>query len=1004
MKKILIICFLSFFFVFNSIYSYPTPTLENTNDCFEPVIGGYAGGLYGDGGQDTNDLSVILGDFFWYTFNTLGNSCKNEHFYASYGQCISVEKPDGTKKVFIYDGSDGGHNKKDIHNILDSENLYPHLTEIYNTNTSFFDLSGEYKIKSSYVTEWEKPEKHKKEICPYYVAWKRKWKHAKGYYPASEKVYATLTIRNLKDVLNRVYIPQDWNSKSTIIYCNNINSEGLEPVDFPILAQLSNLYKGCLIKNLDKEENNTILVGFKKSSYHDISNVDKNEELSFLFSYLGGIELEESNNIKNTKISKNPFDDDETKVEYDETLQRYIDIYKESFQKIRNFESNLNYISNGFIDDNKYYIKNIYYPNGTIYDEFYLYQYEYLDNSLDVFKDDFNRVIADLLENQKKATYEEKYKHLGTIKELNLTLFDEALNEYLQYMLNEEGFNNVNNFTHYTLLFPDSLEEEYKFYEGSFKIDEEEYIIGGLTIEEALNNFIDKIKEDINSIGNSDSFTEENKESIINNLGSYDTSKPINTIEEYEKEEIKIIEYTNELLEDYSQSPINIESIGSELNNLKLYYISIINNVYSKVFNTVEMMRSQTFSQTDIENSLTYIYDLIDKKTFETKEPLTTSLTNLITLIESYENSKDSLNVLYDFDDSIIILEDLFETGILKIQDFKTQFDIPYYYECGDGGDVNNCFYKVEKVYSNERSELSNIPLIFKFNNFKNKNENNFRKVIYDNILTQNMVDLSKNVLSMSSASSNNGIWSSPSSCNSVSTNYILKAKQSCNNLQVEETRTNQRCSGGNTVEERCETDTYKFVVANHKIPSVEEGDSLGDTSIDGITFKTYNILKKYPINYYKKDFQIDEINYSFEYDDVSTFFILKNFDNVDLFQKNENNKLLADDIRNKIDSLGESNLAYISINTPNENLNLSLNEKIDYEDTTEKFNVEVNKKDSQGRISSFYTDDCNMLTKEDSENIDCSINKISYENKEGNFQNFFFNFMDVISNLFAKN
>ena len=1000
MRKVLIICFLSFFFVFNSVYSYTTPTLSNTNNCFEPVIGGYSGGLYGDGGQDTNDLSVILGDFFLYVFNTIGNSCKNEHFYASYGQCISVEKPDGTKKVFIYNGSDGGHNKRGIHNILDSENLYPHLTEIYNTNTSFFDLSGEYKIRSSYVTEWKKPPKHKKEICPYYTIRGTKWKHAKGYHPASEKVYATLTIRNLQDVLNRVHIPNDWDQNSTIIYCNNINSEGLEPENSPILAQLSNLYKGCLIKNLDKEENNTILVGFKKSSYHDISNVDKNEELSFLFSYLGDITLEEKDNIINTKISKNPFDDDETKVEYDENLQEYIDIYNESFQKIKSFESNLSSISDDLVTDDGN-IKNIYIPDGTTYNKFYIDQYEYLNDSLSEFKNDFNRVIDALLENQGKATYEEKYEHLGTIKELNLTLFDEALDEYLTFMLNEEGTNYVNNFTHYTLLFPDSLEEEYRFYEESFKGNEEEYIVGGLTTEGALNAFINTITNRIDSLP----IDEGNRDSVISELNLYKTSIIINTIEEYEKEEIKIIDYTNSLLENYEQGPFTIEFIESQSEYLKLFYILKIDEIYAKVFETIKIFGEITYAQSDIEDNFDSIKSLIDSKIFNTEESLTTSLDNLSTLIQSYEDSKDSLKVLYDFDDSIVILEDLFETGIIKIQDFKTQFDVPYYYECNENykgvEDVNNCFYKVEKVYSNERSELSNIPLIFKFNSFIQKNETMFRKIIYDNILTRNMVDLNKEILKIASASKNNNVWSSPSSCNSDSKNYTLKAKQDCDNHQVQETRTGERCSGGN--EERCETYTYEVNVANHKIPSIKEGDKFENpTPVDGINFDTYNILKKHPIDYYKKDFKIDGINYSFEYDDVSTFFILKNFNNVDLFQKNENNKLLADDITNKIDSLGESNLAYISMNTPSENLNLTLSEKIDYDKSKEQINIEVDRKVS-GRISSFYTNDCKKLTKQDSVNVDCFINNIYYENNDGDFPNFFFNFMDVVSNLFAK-
>ena len=936
--KILLIIY-SLLFIFVSSYSYPTPTIENTHNCFEPSIGSY-GKLEGDGGQESNDLSVAIGNTFLYTINSFGNSCKNEHFYANYGQCISVEKPDGTIKRFIYNGSDGGHNKKDIHNILDSKNLYPYLTEIYENDVNFFDLSGEYKIRSSYVNGWKI--KEKKKICSYYTLFKTKHKYAKAFNPDYEEVFATLIVRNLEDVLDRIYIPKDWESNSTIAYCNNINTKGLEPENFKILSQLSDLYKGCLIKNLDKNENNTILVGFKKSSYHDISNINKNEELSFLFSHLENIKLEEEDNIRNTKVSKNPFNEEETKVEYDGTLQNYINTYNKLFEKIKDFESNLTTISEEIVENKN--IKNVYDPDGTLYKEFYIDQYLFLNASLNDFKDNFNITLEELLENKKKENYEEKYKHLETIKELNLNLFDSAFISYIEYMLNSN--NNINNFTHYTLLFPINLEEKYKFYieEYDKNIDVKE----GLEIKIALNNFIEEIK---NYIDNIEYLTNENKTSIKNDLSSYNANTDINKIEEYKDEEKKVIEYTNKLLGVY-EIEVSISDIGSKSEELKIHHTLIIDEIYQTTFETISKMYSQTSSQTEIENSLDSLKKLISEEVnFDITDTLKNNLDSISTIIKSYEDSKESLNELYNFDDSVVILENLFENGILLIRDFIDKFDIPYYYECNENRgeeSIDNCFYKIEKIYSNDRSKLSNVPLIFKFNDFIKKDKNEFRKSIYDNILTNNMIILNGSILEEIS-----------NSCKFKQENYILKAEQNCMSSKI------------------------------------LEGDFLKTETIDGVNFKTYNILKKYPIDYYKKNFKINGISYSFEYDDVSTFFILKNFDNVDLFQKNDNNKLFKEHVPNK-DSLKESRIAYISTNNPNENLNLTLKES--FNENIEKVNIEINRNNNLFKIS-----DCKMITGKDKDNINCGSSKVSYLNNENDFSNFFFNFMDVVLNLFTK-
>ena len=956
MKKVLIICFLSFFFIFNSVYSYITPTLSNTNNCFEPVIGNYAS--EGDT-QSNNDLGRLSDNLLGGIFAS-GGCGSDFHFYADYGVCLSVKKPDGKTISVFFENGTNAHRDNTIINVINSTNLYKELVDIYNYNTSFFDLSGEYEIRSSYIKKFK--EEDTKKICETKFLGRRvDVAFSRGYHPDFESVFATMNIRNLQDVLNRVYIPNDWDTNSTIIYCNGMNDGiSLEPSEFRVLSSLSDLYKGCLIKNLDKDENNTIMMGFKKTTYYDISEVDLDNDFSNLLNSLG-LEASDLENLKDTRIIKNTFDDDDLKILFNQTLEEYIEFYNSSNNEILDFQYNVSQLDTILSGS---HIVNITEPYGTPYNNFYKYQYTNISNSFGVLRLEIDRVLQRLLSLENVALYEDKLIELNLIEDIDLELYDKIYSDYNDFILDTSN-NEVNNFDEYNNLYYVAFEEEYaKYQNDDFNHND---AIGNpyLKLEEALIAFKRSMKT-YNSSG-----------SLISNYVSIPSNYQISnsdTKSDYSSVESDIKSYVRQ----NKNTGDNI-TFTSQTNNLKINYKPNIDRVYLEVKNLLDILDDPTSTQSQVDSSLNNIQSSISSfNRINISSDLNNSLNNLSTIIENSYFSLPNIEMLKKIEEEKDLTLASFKEDILKIEDFVEMFDTPSYHECNENyegvEDVNNCFYKVEKVYSNDRYELSNIPLIFKFNNFIQKNETMFRKIIYDNVLTNNMVDLNKNVLMSNDAFRDiNGNWKTPNNCNSISKNYTLKAKQDCISYR------NFRNS------------------PYHKKPSIKEGDFLQTTSINGINFDTYNILKKYPINYYKKDFEIDEINYSFEYDDVSTFFILKNFNNVDLFQKNENNKLLRDNIANKIDLLEEAKMAYISINTPNTNLNLDLKEEVSYTDPTEKVNIEID------RNNLFSSTDCNILTREDENIANCGSANIYYENSEDDFQNFFFNFMDVISNIFAK-
>ena len=975
MKKVLLICFLSFFFIFNSVYSYITPTLSNTNNCFEPIIGTYGVGDDTETGNDLGRLfnSALAGIFF-------GGSCPSDtHFYADYGICLSVEKPDGTTfSIFFENGTEGGQNANQLINVLDSENLYNQLVNVYNHNTTFFDLSGEYKIRSSYITGWR--ERRNKMTCEKkFLGRRTSVSHSRGYHPTHVEVFATMNIRNLQDVLNRVYIPNDWDTNSTIIYCNGMNDGiSLEPDNFKILGSLSDLYKGCLIKNLDKDENNTIMMGFKKTTYYDISEVDLDNDFSNLLNSLG-LEASDLENLKDTRIIKNTFDDDDLKILFDQTLDEYKNFYSISKNEISTFQNNVLQLNN-ILDSSNTFIKNIKNPDGTLYENFYIEQYKTISNSFESLEQDINRILQELNSLDSISSYEDKLVSLNSIKNVDLELYNKAYEDYNNFI--SDTSNNINDFEEYSDNYYVSFENEYAYYLDNFNYNED--IEDYKKLEEALIDFKDSM------------VTMSLSEEIIENYVSIPSNFKISNSDsksKYISTENDIKSYIESNLEEGDSV-----SFISQVDNLKINYKENIDEIYLEVKKFLDFSESETSTQSQVDTSIQNIKKYIS--TFQDKGvgislELDNSLKSLEKIIENYYYSISNIEMLESVENEKDEILSSFSEDILRIENFIDNFDKPTYYKCDEnrGGteSVDNCFHKVEKVYSNDREELSNIPMIFKFNDFMKKSEE-FRKSIYNNILTRNMIiedsipkssfvyyggfleNCGKRYNSKIDGRNNNRI-----------VNYVLKSLHE----QRSSTHSSIDCSPSN------DRDDDLTQLKSYSSKNLE-GDFLQTTSIDGTNFDTYNILKKYPINYYKKDFEIDGITYSFEYDDVSTFFILKNFNNVDLFEKNKNNKLLRENIANKIDSLEESKLAYISVNAPNTNLNLDLKEEVNYNDPIEKIKIEVD------RNELFKSTDCNILTREDENIVKCGSAKVSYKNNN-DFPNFFFNFMDTVSNLFAK-
>ena len=88
--------------------------------------------------------------------------------------------------------------------------------------------------------------------------------------------------RSTLDLLKKVMIPDEWVNDHLIIYCGDGSDiyNSFETFDIYLGGRNLNIYKGCIVKNLDKNQNNTILMGY------DVGNpfVDSNKTWYFNYS------------------------------------------------------------------------------------------------------------------------------------------------------------------------------------------------------------------------------------------------------------------------------------------------------------------------------------------------------------------------------------------------------------------------------------------------------------------------------------------------------------------------------------------------------------------------------------------------------------------------------------------------------------------------------------------------------------------------------------------------
>lgn len=117
-----------------------------------------------------------------------------------------------------------------------------------------------------------------------------KKKDQPGTIIQNNKINSTLDLfycKTTKDLINKITIPQTWQDNSLILYCNNGQDTTFNGINKDIeLASSLNLYKACILKNLDLEQDNTILYALEVGNSVIDSNsrfyYNKNSEPQFL--------------------------------------------------------------------------------------------------------------------------------------------------------------------------------------------------------------------------------------------------------------------------------------------------------------------------------------------------------------------------------------------------------------------------------------------------------------------------------------------------------------------------------------------------------------------------------------------------------------------------------------------------------------------------------------------------------------------------------------------------
>jgi len=69
--------------------------------------------------------------------------------------------------------------------------------------------------------------------------------------------------KSAKNLLEEVYVPKSWNNSDLVVYCNDGVKTGSNSSNFDFITNSINTYKVCVVKNLDLEENNSVMYGFE---------------------------------------------------------------------------------------------------------------------------------------------------------------------------------------------------------------------------------------------------------------------------------------------------------------------------------------------------------------------------------------------------------------------------------------------------------------------------------------------------------------------------------------------------------------------------------------------------------------------------------------------------------------------------------------------------------------------------------------------------------------------
>lgn len=91
--------------------------------------------------------------------------------------------------------------------------------------------------------------------------------------------YTLFYCKTTKDLIDKIKIPTSWNNSNLVLYCNDGGMIDFVELSADFLTSLADYYKICVLKNLDKEENNTIIYGF------EVGNADVDNDSGYFYNH-----------------------------------------------------------------------------------------------------------------------------------------------------------------------------------------------------------------------------------------------------------------------------------------------------------------------------------------------------------------------------------------------------------------------------------------------------------------------------------------------------------------------------------------------------------------------------------------------------------------------------------------------------------------------------------------------------------------------------------------------